>query len=138
MIHALSKEEKLLISSIAKIAREKIAPLAEETDREAKFPWHTVKMLKKYEMFAVDFPEKYEGADMGLSSVCLIVEELAKVCASSSVISCVHELGSTPILLAGNEDQKQKYIPGLATGDKLIAFALTEPGAGSDAAPESE
>jgi alkylation response protein AidB-like acyl-CoA dehydrogenase len=132
MTHDLSKENKLLKSSIAKIAKEKISPLAEEIDREAKFPWHTVKLLKQYDMFAVDFPEKYDGADMGLFSVCLIVEELAKVCASSSVICCVHELGSTPILLAGNEDQKQKYIPDLASGDKLIAFALTEPGAGSD------
>lgn len=132
MTHDLSKENKLLKSSIAKIAKEKIFPLAEEIDREAKFPWHTVKLLKQYDMFAVDFPEKYDGADMGLFSVCLIVEELAKVCASSSVICCVHELGSTPILLAGNDAQKQKYIPDLASGDKLIAFALTEPGAGSD------
>jgi alkylation response protein AidB-like acyl-CoA dehydrogenase len=132
MARALSKEKQLLKSSIAKIAREKIAPLAEETDREAKFPWHTVKLLKQYDMFAVDFPEKYDGAEMGLSSACLIVEELAKVCAASSVICCVHELGSTPILLAGNQDQKRKYIPDLASGEKLIAFALTEPGAGSD------
>lgn len=132
MANAQSKEQKLLKSSIAKIAKDKIAPLAEETDRDAKFPWHTVKLLRQYDMFTVDFPEKYDGAAMGLSSVCLIVEELAKVCASSSVICCVHELGSTPILLAGTEEQKQKYIPGLASGDKLIAFALTEPGAGSD------
>ena len=73
MTHDLSKENKLLKSSIAKIAKEKISALAEETDREAKFPWHTVKLLKQYDMFAVDFPEKYEGADMGLFSVCLIV-----------------------------------------------------------------
>ena len=71
MTHALSKEQKLLKNSIAKIAEEKISPLAEETDREAKFPWHTVKLLKRYDMFAVDFPEEYDGAGMGLFSACL-------------------------------------------------------------------
>lgn len=131
-MNELSKEKKLLKDSVAKMAKDKIAPLAAETDREAKFPWHTVKLLRKYEMFAVDFPEAYEGAEMGLSASCIIIEELAKVCASSSVICCVHELGSTPLLLAGNEAQKKKYVPGLASGDKLIAFALTEPNAGSD------
>ena len=131
-MNELSKDKKLLKDSIAKMAKDKIAPLAAETDREAKFPWHTVKLLRKYEMFAVDFPEEYGGAEMGLSASCIVIEELAKVCASSSVICCVHELGSTPLLLAGNEAQKKKYIPGLASGDKLIAFALTEPNAGSD------
>ncbi len=134
MTPTLNKAQKMLQRSIARIAKEKIAPLAEETDRQAKFPWHTVKLLRKYDMFAVDFPEKYDGAAMGLSSMCLIVEELARVCASSSVICCVHELGATPILLAGTAEQKQKYIPDLASGRKLIAFALTEPGAGSDVA----
>ncbi len=131
-MNELSKEKKLLKDSVAKMAKDKIAPLAAETDREAKFPWHTVTLLRQYEMFAVDFPEAYDGAEMGLSASCIIIEELAKVCASSSVICCVHELGSTPLLLAGNETQKQKYIPELASGEKLIAFALTEPGAGSD------
>lgn len=132
MSNELSKDNKLLRSSIAKIAKEKIAPMAKETDRDAVFPWHTVKLLRKYDMFAADFPEEYDGAEMGLTAACIIVEELAKVCAASSVICCVHELGSTPIQLAGSPEQKEELIPNLASGNKLVAFALTEPGAGSD------
>lgn len=132
MSNELTRDNRLLRSSIAKIAKEKIAPLAEETDRNAAFPWHTVKLLQQYDMFAADFPEDYDGAGMGLTAACIIVEELAKACASSSVICCVHELGSTPIQLAGTPEQKKRYLPGLAAGEQLIAFGLTEPGAGSD------
>lgn len=93
-----------------------------------------VEILRENGFFGADFPEKYGGSGMGLLSMCLIIEEIAKVCASTSVILLVHELGSTPIMLAGSEEQKSRFIPPLASGEKLVAFGLTEPNAGSDVA----
>ena len=122
----------MLKDTVARIAREQIAPGAEKRDEEAKFPWDMVEVLRENALFGADFPEKYGGSEMGLFSLCLIIEEIAKVCASTSIILLVHELGTTPIMIAGNDDQKDKYLPKLATGEHLVAFALTEANAGSD------
>jgi alkylation response protein AidB-like acyl-CoA dehydrogenase len=122
----------MLKDTVARIAKEQIAPGAEKRDEEAKFPWDMVEVLRENALFGADFPEKYGGSEMGLFSLCLIVEEIAKACASTSVILMVHELGTMPIMLAGNDEQKDKYFPKLATGEHLVAFGLTEPNAGSD------
>jgi alkylation response protein AidB-like acyl-CoA dehydrogenase len=134
MSYEFTEEQNMLKETVSRIAREQILPGAEKRDEEAKFPWDVVDVLRENGLFGSDFPEKYGGSEMGYMSFCIIVEEIAKVCASSSVILLVHELGSTPILFAGNEKQKAKYLPKLATGEHLIAFGLTEPDAGSDVA----
>ena len=132
MAYELTDEQKMLQDTVARIAKEQIAPGAEKRDEEAKFPWDVVEVMRENGLFGVDFPEKYGGSEMGLFSLCLVIEEIAKVCASSAGILLVHELGTTPIFIAGNGEQKDEYLPKLATGEHLIAFALTEPNAGSD------
>jgi alkylation response protein AidB-like acyl-CoA dehydrogenase len=132
MSYDLTEEHLMLRDTVARIAKEQIAPGAEERDEKAQFPWDMVEILRENALFGADFPEKYGGSEMGLLAVCLIVEEIAKVCASTSVILPVHELGVMPIFLAGNEAQKEKYLPKLASGEHLAAFGLTEPSAGSD------
>lgn len=134
MSYELSEEQVLLKETVSRIAREQIAPGAQARDEAEEFPWDMVEILRENGFFGADFPEKYGGSAMGLLSMCLIIEEIAKVCASTSVILLVHELGSTPIMLAGSEEQKARFIPPLASGEKLVAFGLTEPNAGSDVA----
>jgi len=132
MSYDLSEEQIMLKDTIARLAREQIAPGAEARDEKGGFSWDSAEILRENGLFGADFPEKYGGSEMGLFSLCLIIEELAKVCASTSVILLVHELGSIPLFLAGNDVQKDKYLPKLATGENLIAFGLTESNAGSD------
>jgi alkylation response protein AidB-like acyl-CoA dehydrogenase len=132
MSYDLTEEQQMLKDTVARIAREQIAPGAEKRDEEAKFAWDMVEVLRENGLFGADFPEKYGGSEMGLFSLCLIIEEIAKVCASTSVILLVHELGTTPIMIAGTDQQKEKYFPKLASGEHLVAFGLTEPNAGSD------
>jgi alkylation response protein AidB-like acyl-CoA dehydrogenase len=132
MSYDLTEEQQMLKDTVARIAKEQIAPGAEKRDEEAKFAWDMVDVLRENGLFGADFPEQYGGAEMGLFSLCLIIEEIAKVCASTSVILLVHELGATPIMIAGNDQQKEKYFPKLASGEHLVAFGLTEPNAGSD------
>jgi len=132
MAYDLTEEQQMLKDTVARIAREQIAPGAAKRDEEAKFPWDMVEVLRENALFGADFPEKYGGSEMGLFALCLIIEEIAKVCAATSVILLVHELGTTPIMIAGNDQQKEKYFPGLASGEHLVAFGLTEPNAGSD------
>ena len=132
MSYDLTEEQIMLKDTVARIAREQIGPGAEKRDEEAEFPWDMVQVLRENALFGADFPEEYGGSEMGLVSLCLVIEETAKVCASTSVILMVHELGSMPLFLAGSSDQKAKYLPKLATGEYLIAFGLTEANAGSD------
>jgi alkylation response protein AidB-like acyl-CoA dehydrogenase len=132
MTYLLTEEQVMLKETIGRLAKEQIAPGAEKRDEEAEFPWDMVKVLRENALFGADFPERYGGSEMGLLSLCLMIEEIAKVCASTAVILLVHELGTMPIFLAGNEAQKKKYLPRLAAGDSLVAFGLTEPNAGSD------
>jgi len=132
MSYHLSDEQQMLKDTVARIAKEQIAPGAEKRDEAAEFPWDMVEVLRENALFGADFPEKYGGSEMGLFSLCLVIEEIAKVCASTSVVLLVHELGTTPIMLAGSDEQKGRYLPKLASGEHLIAFGLTEPNAGSD------
>ncbi len=134
MTYELTDEQKMLRDTVRRIAKEQIAPGADKRDEEEAFPWDMVEVLRENALFGADFPEKYGGSEMGLLSLCLSIEEIAKVCASTAVILLVHELGSTPIFLAGNDEQKTKYLPKLASGEHLVAFGLTEPNAGSDVA----
>jgi alkylation response protein AidB-like acyl-CoA dehydrogenase len=132
MLYDLTEEQKMLKDTVARIAKEKIAQGAEKRDEEAEFPWDMVELLRENALFGADFPEKYGGSEMGMLALCLAIEEIAKVCASTATILLVHELGTMPIFLAGSDAQKEKYLPKLAEGESLSAFGLTEPNAGSD------
>lgn len=127
-------ELEMLRDTVRKMANEVIAPRAAEIDLTGEFPWDIKELLQRQGIFSVPFPESLGGCELRHIAVCLAVEEIARVCVSSSLILQVQALGATPILLAGTEAQKQKYCPPLASGEKLCAFGLTEPGAGSDAA----
>jgi alkylation response protein AidB-like acyl-CoA dehydrogenase len=127
-------ELEMLRDTVRKMANEVIAPRAAEIDLTGEFPWDIKELLQRQGIFSVPFPESMGGCELNHTAVCLAVEEIARVCVSSSLILQVQALGATPILLAGTEAQKRQYCPPLASGEKLCAFGLTEPGAGSDAA----
>lgn len=130
----LTDEQKLLQKTVRQIAKERVEPRAAEIDEKGEYPRDMFELLKENELLSLCFPEEYEGSGADLLTICIAIEELARACVSTSLILGVCKLGSTPILLGANDDQKMKYLPPLARGDKQCAFALTEPGAGSDAA----
>ena len=129
----LASEEKMLIDMVSDLAREKVAPRAAEIDAKGEFPWDMKELLAQQDIFAMPFPEEYGGLGSSELSILMVIEELAKACATTSLLLCVQQLGSLPILLAGTDEQKQSFIPKLASGEWLAAYALTEPGSGSDA-----
>ena len=115
-------------------AQGSVKPLAAEIDKEERFPTETVAQMAEMGLLGIPFPEEYGGTGMDNLSYVQCVEELSKVCASTGVIVSAHtSLCATPIFLFGTEEQKQKYLVPLAKGEKLGAFGLTEPGAGTDA-----
>jgi alkylation response protein AidB-like acyl-CoA dehydrogenase len=133
-ISRLSEDEQSLIDAIHEIALEKVAPRAAEIDHTAQFPWDMKELLAQQDILAMPFPTEYGGIGASELAILMAIEELARHCATTAVILCVQQLGSTPILLVGTEEQKSKYIPPLASGEWLAAFGLTESGSGSDSA----
>ena len=131
MQYGLTEEQIMLRDTVRRLAQEQVAPGAAERDEKEEFPWDMVEVFKDNGLFACDFKEQYGGAQMGLLAFGLAVEEIAKVCASSSVLLLVHELGSMPMMLGASDAQKDKWFPAIAAGESLAAFGLTEPGAGS-------
>jgi len=129
----LAAEEQMMIEMVRDLARERVAPRAAEIDAKGEFPWDMKDLLAKQDILAMPFPEEYGGLASSELSILMVIEELAKVCATTSLILCVQQLGALPILLAGTEEQKRRWIPKLATGEWLAAYGLTEPGSGSDA-----
>ena len=115
------------------IAREKIKPRAAEYDEKEEFPWETMKVLAKADLFGIYIEEKYGGTGGGVLELAIATEELSRACAGTAVCFAASALGTYPIILFGSEEQKKKYLPDLAGGKKLAAFALTEAQAGSDA-----
>ncbi len=128
-------EEQLMIQELAaKIADEKIAPVAGQYDEEGIFPRDIVKVLADCDLCGVYIPEEYGGLGGGIFEMALVVEQLSRACGGIALSFAGTGLGSFPILLFGTDEQKQKYLPGIASGAKLAAFGLTEANAGSDAA----
>jgi len=115
------------------LAERVVRPLAAKYDRAQEYPWEIRDALAEAGMFGVWIPKEYGGAGGGVMELCLVVEQLSRACGGVGVLFAVNALGSFPILLAGTEEQKQKYLPPIAKGEKLIAFALSERPAGSDA-----
>ncbi len=128
----LTEEQILLRDAVRTLADEKIEPRAAEIDRTAEFPWDVKELLASHDILALPFPEEYGGIGADLLTVCLAIEAISHACATSGLMLAVHELSSLPIMMAGTAEQKQQWLPDLAAGRKLIAFALTEASAGSD------
>ncbi len=135
MDFSLSKEHRLLKEMYSKFAENEVKPLAEEIDEEERFPVETVEKLKRYGFLGIPIPKEYGGQGGDNLAYTMAVEELSKVCGTTGVIVSAHtSLCAAPLLEHGTEEQKQKYLVPLAKGEKLGAFGLTEPGAGTDAA----
>jgi alkylation response protein AidB-like acyl-CoA dehydrogenase len=132
--YRLTDEQLLLRDTLRDLAEEKIAPRAAEIDRSGEFPEDIRQLLARHDVLALPFPERFGGVGGDLLTQCLAIEQIARADTTSSLILSVQGLGSLPILLGGSEEQQARLIPDLASGAKLIAFALTEPEAGSDAA----
>jgi alkylation response protein AidB-like acyl-CoA dehydrogenase len=116
------------------LADERVAPRAAEIDRTGEFPQDLRELLAQQDILALPFPEEHGGLGGELLSVCLAVEQLSRACATTGLILAAHELGALPLLLAGTDEQRARWVPKLASGEWLTAFALTEAEAGSDAA----
>ncbi len=131
---ALSDEHEALRESVRALADDKIAPYAAKVDEAAQFPQEAHDALVKADLHAVHIPEEYGGAGADAIATVIVIEEVARVCASSSLIPAVNKLGTVPLLLAGSEEVKQQFLPPVAAGTAMFSYALSEPEAGSDAA----
>jgi alkylation response protein AidB-like acyl-CoA dehydrogenase len=130
---ALNEEHEALRQAVRELAEDKIAPRAAEIDRTAEFPWDVYEALKKADFHALHVPEVYGGAGGDALASVLVIEEVARACAASSLIPAVNKLGSMPVILGGSEEIKAKYLAPLARGDGMFSYGLSEPEAGSDA-----
>jgi len=130
----LPEEHQALRESVRALADDKIAPRAAEIDETAEFPWDVFEALAKADLAAVHIPEAYGGAGADAIATAIVIEEVARACATSSLIPAVNKLGTVPLLLAGSEELKQHYLPPVARGEAMFSYALSEPEAGSDAA----
>lgn len=131
----LSEDHTMVREMVRKLASEEIAPRAAEYDNTREFPWDNIKKMAELGLMGVTVPEQYGGAGMDTLAYVLVIEEISRACASTGVITAVqNSLGCYPILAFGTEEQKKKYLPLIASGQKIAAYALTEPGSGSDAA----
>jgi alkylation response protein AidB-like acyl-CoA dehydrogenase len=130
----LTDEQREIRELVRTLARERIAPRAAEIDETAKFPWDLVDTFRQHEIFGLSFEERYGGTGTGALMLLVAVEEISRACATTGLILAVQELGSLALKLAGTDEQKERYLPRLASGEWLAAYALTEPGSGSDSA----
>jgi alkylation response protein AidB-like acyl-CoA dehydrogenase len=134
MDFTLSDDHRLLQRTVRDFARQEVAPVAEELDRTKSFPYDIVRKLGELNLMGIPFPEEYGGAGGDTLAYVLAVEELTRVDSSVAITLCAHtSLGTQPIYLFGTEEQRQRLLPDLCAGNKLGAFGLTEPEAGSDA-----
>jgi alkylation response protein AidB-like acyl-CoA dehydrogenase len=133
-VYQLREEHQELREVVRALAEKEIAPHAAEVDEASRFPAEALKALVKADLHALHVPEEFGGAQADALAVCIVIEEVARVCASSSLIPAVNKLGSMPVLLAGTKEQQAQWFPGLAKGDYMFSYALSEPEAGSDTA----
>jgi alkylation response protein AidB-like acyl-CoA dehydrogenase len=133
-LFTLPEEHQLLRATVRQLAQDKIAPRAAEIDEAAEFPWDVNEALVAAELHAVHVPEQYDGVGADAIASAIVIEEIARVCASSSLIPAVNKLGTMGLLLSGSEEIKAAYLPRLARGEGLFSYCLSEPDAGSDAA----
>jgi alkylation response protein AidB-like acyl-CoA dehydrogenase len=130
----LTPEQRALRDGVRALAQERVAPRAAAIDRDAEFPWDIVRLIAQHDILALPYPAAHGGLDGDLLTTCVAIEELSRACATTGLILAVHALGGIPILVAGTTEQQARWIPALARGERLVAFAITESEAGSDAA----
>jgi alkylation response protein AidB-like acyl-CoA dehydrogenase len=130
----VSEEHDLLREAVRSLCEEKILPFAAEVDEQSRFPQEALDALVSSDLAAVHVAEQYGGQGADALATCIVIEEVARVCASSSLIPAVNKLGSMPVILSGSEELKQKYLTPLAAGSAMFSYCLSEPDAGSDAA----
>ena len=129
-----SEEHIMLRDMVREFAQNEVKPLAQKLDETGEFPYESVNKLAKLGLMGIPWEEKYGGTGMDTLALVIAIEELGKVCCSTAATLMAHtSLGTAPIVIFGTEEQKEKYLPGLASGEKIGAFGLTEPNAGSDA-----
>jgi alkylation response protein AidB-like acyl-CoA dehydrogenase len=133
-VDPLTDEQREIRDLVRELARERIAPRAAEIDKSAEFPWDMVELMREHELLALPFAEEHGGTGTGALMLLVAIEEISKVCASTGLILAVQELGSLAVKLAGTDEQQARWLPQLASGEWLAAYALTEPGSGSDSA----
>ena len=133
MDYFLTEEQQMIREIAAKIAAEKVRPIRAELDEKEEFPWEIMEILAQSDLFGVYLPEEYGGLGGGVLENCLAIEEMGRACIGVATTFAASGLGAYPILLHGSEEQKQRYLPAIASGKKLAAFAVTEANAGSDA-----
>ncbi|MFE5582016.1 acyl-CoA dehydrogenase family protein [Kitasatospora sp. NPDC056531] len=130
----ISEEHEMLREAVRALAEAKIAPFAAEVDEQGRFPQEALDALRGNDLHAVHVPEVYGGAGADALATVIVIEEVARVCGSSSLIPAVNKLGSLPVQLSGSEELKAKYLGALARGEGMFSYCLSEPEAGSDAA----
>ena len=133
MDYLLTDEQKMIKELAHKIAEEKIRPVAAKYDISEEYPWDVLKVMGESDMFGLFIPEEYGGFATSVFNLCLATEEFSRACGGIAVCYAASALGTFPIVLFGDDEQKKKYLPDLAKGKKVAAFAITEPEAGSDA-----
>ncbi len=129
----LSAEHQALRAAVRELAGDKIAPHAAKVDQSAQFPQEAHDALVKADLHAVHIPEAYGGSGADAIATAIVIEEVARACASSSLIPAVNKLGTMPLMLSASEEVKQRYLPPVARGEAMFSYALSEPEAGSDA-----
>ena len=123
----------MILEMVRELVAEKIAPRAAEIDATGEFPWDVKELFSQNDLFGIPIPSEYGGLGGTFATYVKVVEEIAKACASSALIVAVQELGMLPIMIGGNEEQKRRFLPKIASGEHLVAYALTEVSSGSDA-----
>ena len=131
--YGLTEEQKILKDLCRQIAESKIKPISQEFDEKDEMPWQVMKVLAQSDLFAICMPQEYGGMGGGLMDLCIATEEFSRIDGGVAAAYAASFLGMFPILLFGTDEQKKKYLPPIAKGEKLTAFGLTEPEAGSDA-----
>jgi alkylation response protein AidB-like acyl-CoA dehydrogenase len=130
----LTDEQREIRHLVRTLARERIAPRAAEIDESAEFPWDMVELMREHELFGLAFDEEHGGSGAGSLMLLVAVEEVSRACATTGLVLAVQELSSLALRLAGTDEQKSRYLPRLASGEWIAAYALTEAGSGSDSA----
>jgi butyryl-CoA dehydrogenase len=134
MDYFFNDDQVMIRDLVRQIAEEKVVPVREELDEKEEFPWEIMKVMAQSDLFGLFIPEEYGGLGKGCLELCIAVEELSRACLGVSTSYAANALGTYPMLLFGSDEQKKRFLPDIAAGKRLVAFALTEANAGSDAA----
>ncbi|MFB4163905.1 acyl-CoA dehydrogenase family protein [Alteribacillus sp. JSM 102045] len=131
---SISQEQDLLVNTIKRFSEEKVAPLAEKIETTGEYPDELVEQMNNIGIMGLPYETRYGGGGGSTLTMSMAIEELAKVCANTAMVPTTQELGAMPLIIGGNEEQHKRFLPNISTGDWRVAFALTEPEAGSDVA----